>query len=898
MFSCLRVSQNGGGVLVYIRQSLISDPISLPPVSFERLFININHGGSRIRLLAFYRAPDPTNLTVFLEELDTTLTSCNNKTMIVGDINIGVPNLSARTSPLNAASQTYIDLLTSYGFAVTNAHPTRPASGKTIDHFATNFHDSFQIHNHTLEVDSKLSDHCIVISTVTLESANPRQIDCVSRPHLDFKSLETNFPAMPTTCESSDPNQIADLLTCALQLTIERSTTTTNFVVKHSDRICEWTSSKTLKLLALKDKLLRKRRKKPHSAKIRYELLDVSFALLASSKADYRKFVSKQVSSRDPKKMWRGLNRVLGRGKISEISTVNHPANENPISDVNEIAELFNSYFANCSNANSARNHSATQFVEHESIQSMGLLPPDDGEISNIITLLRGNSAPGHDGIWPSVIKVLKVQIVPILSHLIKSIFTTGIYPSTFKLAIVTPIHKGGSRLTLENYRPISVLPVLNKIVEKVLYKRLNNFFSGHLYDRQFGFRAKANTETAAIEVSSTIIAALDKKRYATGVFMDLKKAFDLVDHVTLLQVLENYGIRGLALNPFRSYLTNRRQVVKIGNALSPEERLNSGVVQGSCLGPLLFLIFINAVGSLPIMGQLFLFADDAVLINEHCNSTEIVSNIQSDMNTIVTFFKQRGMILNASKTNFMLFSPHRAPVTIRNEIEIASDMSIARVKVTKYLGLTINDSFTWIDHVESLSKKLAPAAGVLWKLRNVLPTHSRKIVYDALMQTHLCYLIPVWGFAPSYVLANIQVIQNRALRNVYQLHPRTNRKSMYLHSVETHLPVRGLCILNSATFMYKTLHGNTFTNMRFTRAGDHQTRNLRNSSSLRFSASKTKYGDQAMEVVGPRIYNEIPVNITSMRLPYSFRCALRDHLQNDAFIASCFNKDFFKFKL
>lgn len=120
----------------------------------------------------------------------------------------------------------------------------------------------------------------------------------------------------------------------------------------------------------------------------------------------------------------------------------------------------------------------------------------------------------------------------------------------------------------------------------------------------------------------------------------------------------------------------------------------------------------------------------------------------------------------------------------------------------------------------------------------------------------------------------------------------------MYLQSIEAHLPVRGLCILNSATFMYKTLHGNTFSNMHFTRAADHQTRNLRNSSSLRFTASKTKYGDQAMEVVGPRIYNEIPINITSMRLPHSFRCALRDHLQNYAFIASCFNKDFFKFKL
>ena len=245
-FRCFSVESKTGVNLLpmliletYVRQSLVSDSVSMSPISFERLCINISFGCSQLRLLAFYRAPDPLNLTDFLDELDTTLANCTTKTMIVGDINIGVPNLSGQTLPLDASSHTYIDLLNSYGFAISNSHPTRPASGKTLDHFVTNFHDTLQILNHTLEVDPKLTNHSIVISTVTFKSSNPRQIDCVSRPHLNFKALDNNLPEFSTICDCSDPNQIADSLTCALQLSIERSTTIKNFVVKHSDRSCK-----------------------------------------------------------------------------------------------------------------------------------------------------------------------------------------------------------------------------------------------------------------------------------------------------------------------------------------------------------------------------------------------------------------------------------------------------------------------------------------------------------------------------------------------------------------------------------------------------------------------------------------------------------------------------------
>jgi hypothetical protein len=251
----------------------------------------------------------------------------------------------------------------------------------------------------------------------------------------------------------------------------------------------------------------------------------------------------------------------------------------------------------------------------------MSLIPPDDEEITTQIKTLRNNSAPGHDKVRGIVLKMLTATVTPILTHLIKTIFLSGTYPTTYKLATVVPIHKAGSPSLIENYRLVSILSTPSKVVEGILFKRLSDFFvhkQKQLFCIQYGFREKCSTETAAIELSEVINKSIDTKKFVTGVFMDLRKAFDAVNHNTLIEVLEKYGVRGQVLAPFHDYLQNRRQVVKIGDCTSHEEKICSGVFQGSRLGPLLFLIFINAVGSLPISGKLFLFADDAVLINEH----------------------------------------------------------------------------------------------------------------------------------------------------------------------------------------------------------------------------------------------------------------------------------------
>ena len=897
--------KGGGGLIVYARSSIRSEQITLASSNYEHVHLNLTVGESHYRLLALYRAPDPANFGEFMSNLEEFMSCGHIKTIIVGDLNISIPNLSVRPYLLDSNGKKYIDLLTGYGYKVTNNLPTRPISGKTIDHVVTNVNQSTQIYNHTIEIDSLLSDHNAIITCLRIDSNRPRQIRAITKPKLNLDKLAGNLPDAPEDWfKSSDANFIANSLTHALQTAISSSTTFKNFSVKHEERICEWSSVETLSLISEKDKLLRKRRKKPRSQKIRNELETVSFKLAASIQKDFRLHVDNKVSTNDPKKMWRGLNEILGRDKSAEVAALINPRTLDVTTDPIDVAEIFNETFASCAAEKNSLTSDALRkiYVENFFPDSFFLKTPDEDEILRQIFNLKANSADGHDQIGSKVIKALASVIAPILTHLITVIFDTGVYPETFKLALITPIFKNGCKTEPDNYRPISVLPAVDKIIERVLRDRLTSFFDKKLkatYSHQFGFRDKCNTENAALELVAEISQARDMKKCATGLFMDLKKAFDIVNHEILLEILYRYGVRGKTNELFRSFLTNRRQIVKVGTAISQEKHISSGVVQGSCLGPLLFIIFINAVGFIPIQGRLFLFADDAVLINIHekQNPEEIIRAISKDLEPILRFFSQRKMELNCAKTKLVSFTTPATLVNLPSSVMLAPELKVERVKSIKYLGLVMNENLSWATHIENVEKKLAPASGILWKLRHSLPQQTRRLIYDTLFQTHLNYMTPVWGFSPWTALTNAQVIQNRALRNVYDLPWRTPRNDMYQHHVENHLPIRGICILNTAVFMYKTLHYQTHTNICFSTSGSLHNRNLRNSEYLRPHPARSKAALQAINTAGPQVFNKVPKTIKDLRTPFAFRWALRCHLRRNEFISTCFASRFYEFK-
>lgn len=609
-YDSLRSEKGGGGLVAFIKSTISVENFEATSAGYEKLKAIISVNQNKFRLIAYYRAPVAENSNSFLDDLENEIKSSDIKTSILGDINIHSYTLSIIGNEYDNLSLQYQELLSSYGYSVTNNLPTRIISGRNIDHFVTNFQNIFNVQNHTIEVDSTLTDHNLIISCIRKISNESAKRSNIQRTRIDYRKLEMNFPDVCNKITSSnDPNEIANFLTEALKTAISSSSTTKYYPVKHPERINEWTTDEAVELIMAKDKLLKKLRRKPGNEKILKELSMVSAKLNETNKRDYNRHVRNKVKTNDRSKMWRNLNEILGRKKSNTLQQITRD-DSTKTEDPKEIADEFNNYFTSCATElMRVSENNEVQVVESLSPNSMVLDTPSESELAAIIDKSKTNSSAGHDGINCRVIKKLKSKLLPLLVHLITVIYSTGIYPSTFKLAVVSPIHKSGAKSSVDNYRPISVLPVLNKIVERTIYNRLFNFVScklGIVYSHQFGFRPKSNTENAAIELTNLIMRAIDQKKIVTGVFMDLKKAFDIVDHKKLLQVLEKYGVRGSISKMLESYLDNLKQVVKVENKLSEEKVISTGVVQGSCLGPLLFIIFINAIGSLQTAGKLF----------------------------------------------------------------------------------------------------------------------------------------------------------------------------------------------------------------------------------------------------------------------------------------------------
>lgn len=228
------------------------------------------------------------------------------------------------------------------------------------------------------------------------------------------------------------------------------------------------------------------------------------------------------------------------------------------------------------------------------------------------------------------------------LSSIFNWSFSSGVFPSALKTALITPIYKSGDQHTLSNYRPISILPAISKILEKLANNRLNDFLTANqlLFVNQHGFRSNHSAEIAVTELVDEISACLDNKELSVGIFVDLSKAFDTINHSLLLKKLTHYGIRGIAWEWFHSYLSKRSQQVSINNIISNPLSITCGVPQGSILGPSLFLLYINDIYKTSTLARFILYADDTNIFLSHKNPSKLFKLVSTEFTKVLEWFK------------------------------------------------------------------------------------------------------------------------------------------------------------------------------------------------------------------------------------------------------------------
>jgi hypothetical protein len=477
---------------------------------------------------------------------------------------------------------------------------------------------------------------------------------------------------------------------------------------------------------------------------------------------------------------------------------------------------------------------------------------------------------------------------------MITQIFNSGAYPEVFKRALVVPINKSGDLTNIMDYRPISILPVFNKIVEKTVHRQVTCFLdkNNFLYNRQYGFRERCSTESAATELIEHVHKEIDKGLKVSMVRMDLSKAFDLVDHSLLIDCMQDSGIRGIALDLFSNYLMNRFQTVKIGSIFSSQKQVNTGIVQGSVLGPMMFNIFINNLAQLPLNGIPFLYADDIVLVNSHEAREDERSKINDDMTLIYNRLTEKRLILNYDKSFYMMLSSPNKKLHLKDVLSLDFGLTLKRVDNLKYLGLIIDQNLKWDKHIDHTASKLADTTGILWKMRKRLPVKVKRSIYHTLIESRISYMSLIWGSASETAIKQIQTVQNRALCNVFEIDRLESRVTMYTHKVEACLPIRALCYVSIATHMYKILNYKSRSNICFDRRPD-SARQFRRSFDLRPTTGRTNFGRRAITAMGVRIYNSIPLEIRALKSQYSFKWALKCYIRREDFIVDCFSNNF-----
>ena len=375
------------------------------------------------------------------------------------------------------------------------------------------------------------------------------------------------------------------------------------------------------------------------------------------------------------------------------------------------------------------------------------------------------STASGWDMFNKKIIATIFDAILPFMCHIINLSFRTGIVPHELKIAKVTPLYKADNPYLISNYRPISILPILSKIFEKLFHHRLYTFLSEKIiiYDKQFGFRPKHSTESALSFLNNRITTSFEKGEYVLGILLDFKKAFDTVNFDILFNKCRHYGIRGIPLLWIKSYLKHRQQFVVFSDTHSSKLPISMGVPQGSILGPLLFLIYINDLPVVPRNLKAVMYADDGNFFLSGRNINSLFNLVNADLELINDWLIANRLSLNASKSNYMLFSLHNKLHT-NNELTIQNQI-LERGSSAKFLGYLLDENLKWNNHIVYISKKVSKNTGILYKLRKVGDKDTVLQAYYSFIHPYLTNGLIIWGSAPKMQIDKLFLLQKRAIR-------------------------------------------------------------------------------------------------------------------------------------
>ncbi len=411
-----------------------------------------------------------------------------------------------------------------------------------------------------------------------------------------------------------------------------------------------------------------------------------------------------------------------------------------------------------------------------------------------------------NDPIPLRIFKDILPSFISPFTHIVNLSLKTGIMPENCKIAVVTPIHKEGDIEDPGNYRPISILPLLGKTIEYFVNSQLTQYLDdrGVISDHQYGFRKDHSTTYLMLDLFDRIYAAKSKQNHPAIIFLDIKKAFDTVDHTILIEKLKHYGIRDIALNWFKSFLSGLRQQTRVGCRLSGISRVISGVPQGSILGPILFSIFINDLPYACSECIPYLFADDGALYFNNVIRGNY-TNVKRQMLDIFKWLEANKLSLNNGKTKLLIFDHNPNLDAVLVEVKDDLTLVICECKSKKYLGLIVDNKLNFYEHIDYIKKKISKRIGAMYRSKSLLPLKFRKMFANALMLPHFDYLDIIWSRTFKKKLNELDIIYKKVAKIALDVD--VKEASVEVYKNMNWLPLHLRRQLHLSTYMYRILN-------------------------------------------------------------------------------------------
>lgn len=857
----------GGGIIVYVKEGIVfKRRTDLETDELECVWVEICPKNSRPFLLCFmYRHP---NSTVAWNE---SFENCIDKSMeeekelyILGDFNRDLLNSNIKRN--------WVEFITQFGLSqmVTQATRVTPRSSTLIDHIYCNIQENC---SNVSVPNLGISDHFPIFFTRKINSCKPKSkhysISYRSFKNFNEENFKNDLRLIPWDIVKmfDDPNDALDTWSRLFLDVVNKHIPIKQHRVKHKTQP-QWLTPEIIEAIKNRDRF----KAIGNDAEFKVWRNKVTCLIRKSKKSRYEAFLEDESN---PNNIWKLFKEVGASKKSSTKPDVQISVDNILLENADDVSNAFNNFFVQV-----AENiKEPTVPSRHEKLKEFCLskIPRDiqfnipllnTNKVVDFLKSIDTTKATGTDNIGPRLLKIAAAEIADSVTFICNCSIQQSLFPENWKDAKVTPLHKNGPCNDMNNYRPISVLPVLSKILEKHVHCSLMTYLSEYalLHSTQSGFRSAHSCETALVSMIDNWLHSLDNGQLVGAVLVDFRKAFDLVDHKILLQKLKIYNLSEDALAWFSSYLLDRTQRVSVNNNLSEHRSVLYGVPQGSILGPLLFLMFINDLPLFTYDVNTDMYADDTTLFDINVSKDVIQANLQKALEQLDIWCKHNGMLINSSKTKVMLIttSQKRSKLTDDTLNLLYKDASLQMITYDKVLGVYVDNNLTWTFHVNTLTKKISSYLWLLSRIKEYLSIEKRVKFYKAYIQPHLDFCNIIWGNTSQKNLFRLYKLQKRACRIILNFN--VDNVSDSLNELKI-LTIYERIFLRKAKFMFKafTQEAPLYIQNMFehTQIND-ESRILRSSSDNNFVIPRPnkELFKRSMSYSGAVIWNILPENI------------------------------------